>query len=593
MFNQPAGFSAKFAGTVLFAWLTLSQLALAQSLYQPDSAEVKTRVVTVLRFYQLDGKATQQDVEQLTALQTKAETPATEIRDRYATYLELYRLLYRLHGVTAPPQHIMNNNARSNAGIFGTYIASGPVKPLGKATTPWGELGQIEKRGRGAIPMILIAPVGFDWTIYQTFMDRNADRYTMYGVTLPGSGNTPLYPAPKAYEAATPWWDSAWQGILSLIEKNKLNKPVVVGLQSSAYLSARLALETPDKVRAAVMIGGLARMPQPSESDPDKAMTPEERRRSVSLRVAAMVTDLYPQVVLATREGGEKLLQGFLRFFSPGLSRHPKRNNELFLMSALDSSLQASPFTNELMLTDLTAEFSKLTVPMLAVTADHDDGSVWQGTPDTAQWTEVKLRYPTIPLTINRFENSRQFVTEDAPEELDAAIAAFLVGKTIAIHREPAIAVRPSPRANVAQQIGTAEVVIAYGRPQVKGREIWGKVVPWNRVWRAGANEATTISFSRDLLIEGQKLAAGTYSFFVIPAQDDWTAIFNRVSHQWGAFNYNSEFDALRVKIKPQTAETQEWLSFSFEPANEQSAHLILRWEKIKLSLKLDAVAKQ
>lgn len=569
--------------------VVISSPALAQTLYQPDPAEVKLRVTEALRFYRLAGQATSQETEQLVKLQMKVETPSVATRDRFQAYQELYRLLYHLNGVEFPPSDSLNNNARMNTGILGTFINSGPVRPLGKATMPWGRLGQVEKRGRGATPMILIAPNGFDWTVFQSFMERNAERYTMYGVTLPGSGRTPLPANPNYFDPmSTPWWESARQGVLALIEKHKMNKPVIAGIQSSAYLAARLALDNPEKVRAAVMISGLAHTPQQSETDPDRPMTMAERRQSVTLRVSAMVTDLLPPVRLATRESGEKLWQAFSQYFSPGLSHHPERNKELFLMSAIDSSLQAGRYYNELALTDLGQEFEKLTVPVLAITADHDDGSVFQGTPDTAQWTEVKLRFPTIPLTISRFENSRLFVTEDATEDLDAVIAAFLAGKSIEINRERTVAIRPSPPASVSQQVGMAEVTIRFGRTQVKGREIWGKLVPWNRVWRTGANEATTISISRDMMIEGQRLPTGTYSLFTIPTESEWTVIFNRVAHQWGAFNYNPEFDALRVKIKPHSVEPKEWLNISFEPTGEKSANLVLHWEKLMLLLKIE-----
>lgn len=570
-------------------WLALGQCALAQALYQPDPTEVKARVAEVLRFYRLDDKTTPREKDQLAEWLSKIETPNAAVNERLAAGLDLYRLLYRLNGVDAPSSTTLNDNARSTVGFLGAFVTSGPVKPLEQATTPWKQLAQIEKRGRGAIPMILIAPPGYDWTIYQTFMQRNADRYTMYGVTLPGSGNTPLPALPKTFDpSATPWWSSTQQGILALIEKHKLNKPVIVGLQATAYLAARLALDQPDKVRSAIMICGLAHMQQASDDDPDRPLTLAERRQSANLRVAAMVVDLWPRVIFASREGGEKLWQTFLRFFQPGLSHHPERNHELFLMGALDSSIRAAHYTNELMFTDLAPEMSKLKVPLLAVTADHDDSSGSQGTPDTTQWTEVKLRYPAIPLTISRFENSRTFVTDDAPEDLDVAVSSFLAGQPAEIKRARALAVRRSPRAHTSQQIGAVEVEVGYGRPQVKGREIWGKLVPWDRVWRAGANEATTISFSRDVLVEGRKLAAGAYSFFTIPSENEWTVIFNRVERQWGAFNYNPEFDALRVKTKPQTADPAEWLHYSFELAGEKSAHLILRWEKLMLSLKIE-----
>lgn len=282
------------------------------------------------------------------------------------------------------------------------------------------------------------------------------------------------------------------------------------------------------------------------------------------------------------------MLQTYLRFYPPGLSQHPQRNNELFLMGVLDSSLQAMRYTHELALTDLAEDFGNLRVPVLAITADHDDASTLQGTPDTAQWTEVQLRYPTIPLTLARFANSRTFVTDDAPEDLDQAIAAFLAGQPVAINRVRAVAARPSPSASTSQQLGRTEVTIHYSRPQVKGRAVWGPLVPYNRVWRAGANEATTIAFRQDVLIEGQHLAAGTYSFFVLPTESEWTLIFNRVAHQWGAFNYNPAFDALRVKTKPQSAERIEWLSYSFAPVSEKSARLLLRWEQLQLALLIE-----
>lgn len=581
-------YTHNFKWAVLLIWLAGGSCCFGQARYQPDAAEVKARVAKVLRFYQVADRATPQETEQLAALETKIETPSLAMRDRLQAYLELYRLLYRLHGV-APPEAVLTANARISTGTFGTFITSGPVKPLGDKTMPWGQLGRIEKRGRGAVPLILLAPVGFDGTVYRTFMERNATRYTMYAVTLPGSGGTPLPADPSAFDPLrTPWWESARQGVLTLIEKHRLNKPVIVGLQASAYLAARLALDHPDKVRAAVMISGLAHTPQQAETDPDRPMTVAERRQSVTLRVASMITDLWPHVVPSSRAVGEAMFQTFLRVYPPGLSHHPQRNKELFLMGALDSSLQAMRYTHELALTDLAEEFGKLQVPVLAITADHDDASTLQGTPDTAQWTEVQLRYPGIPLTISRFANSRIFVTDDAPEDLDNAIAAFLAGKLFMINRAPANATRSSPRASTTQQIGQAEVTINYGRPQTKGREVWGQLVPWNRIWRAGANEATTITLSKTVLIEGQRLAAGTYSFFVLPTENRWAVIFNRVARQWGASNYNPAFDALRVQIKPQTAEPMEWLSYSFMPSAEKSAHLLLRWEKLELALTIE-----
>ena len=131
---------------------------------------------------------------------------------------------------------------------------------------------------------------------------------------------------------------------------------------------------------------------------------------------------------------------------------------------------------------------------------------------------------------------------------------------------------RVSAKASVSQTIGFTEVTINYSRPGVKGRKIWGGLVPYNKVWRAGANEATKITFSRNVRINGEKLAAGSYSFFAIPGDKEWTLIFNKIANQWGAFTYNELQDALRIKVKPAQNNFHEWLMYSFSGINEQPA---------------------
>ena len=148
--------------------------------------------------------------------------------------------------------------------------------------------------------------------------------------------------------------------------------------------------------------------------------------------------------------------------------------------------------------------------------------------------------------------------------------------------------VRISPKAEVMQTVGFTDVRIIYGRPGVKDRVIWGKLVPYDAVWRAGANEATKISFSTDVIVEGKKLKKGSYSFFAIPGINEWTLIFNKVADQWGAFEYNESEDALRVKVKPEKAVWQEWLSYTINKASDNSAVIRLEWEKIKIPFKIE-----
>ncbi len=147
---------------------------------------------------------------------------------------------------------------------------------------------------------------------------------------------------------------------------------------------------------------------------------------------------------------------------------------------------------------------------------------------------------------------------------------------------------RISPKAAVIQTVGFTEVRIDYSRPGVKKREIWGKLVPYDAVWRAGANEATKITFSTDVTVEGKMLKKGSYSLFAIPGKNDWTIIFNKVADQWGAFEYNESEDALRVKVKTEKAIWQEWLSYTINKASDTSAVIRLEWEKIKVPFKVE-----
>jgi hypothetical protein len=148
--------------------------------------------------------------------------------------------------------------------------------------------------------------------------------------------------------------------------------------------------------------------------------------------------------------------------------------------------------------------------------------------------------------------------------------------------------IRVSPKASVMQVVGFTEVKIDYSRPGVKGRTIWGKLVPYDKVWRAGANEATTMSFSTDVTIEGKKLAAGKYSFFAEPTENNWTLIFNKVAEQWGAFEYNEAEDALRITVKPQSNNFQEWLAYSITKTGDKSAVVSLGWETLKVPFKVE-----
>jgi hypothetical protein len=147
---------------------------------------------------------------------------------------------------------------------------------------------------------------------------------------------------------------------------------------------------------------------------------------------------------------------------------------------------------------------------------------------------------------------------------------------------------RVSQGAKVSQTVGLSEVSIVYYRPGVKSREIWGSLVKYDEVWRAGANEPTLITFSDDATVEGKKIGAGTYRFVVVPSKTgEWTLIFNTEIKNWGTV-YDAKFDTVKITCKPEVIPNEEWMSFSFTDLTPTSARVVLAWEKVQLGFKVE-----
>jgi DUF2911 family protein len=146
-----------------------------------------------------------------------------------------------------------------------------------------------------------------------------------------------------------------------------------------------------------------------------------------------------------------------------------------------------------------------------------------------------------------------------------------------------------SPAASVSQAVGITKVQVDYHRPAVNGRKVWGGIVPYGDVWRAGANENTTLTVSTPVKIGGKSLATGTYGLHMIPTANDWTFIVSKVNTAWGSFSYEAKEDVFRVTVQPRaTAEHQERLMYQFDDVTDKSATLTLRWEKLAVPVRID-----
>jgi hypothetical protein len=166
------------------------------------------------------------------------------------------------------------------------------------------------------------------------------------------------------------------------------------------------------------------------------------------------------------------------------------------------------------------------------------------------------------------------------------AICLFLIASLPLAAQTPPPALklpRVSQHMVVTQTVGLTDITVDYSRPAVKGRAIWGGLVPYDKVWRTGANEATQITFNDDVTINGQPLPKGTYSLHTIPGKDSWTIIFNKTAKQWGSFNYKQEDDALRVTAKPEKATFHELMSIEFPQVTNDNATVAIHWENIRV----------
>jgi tetratricopeptide (TPR) repeat protein len=144
-----------------------------------------------------------------------------------------------------------------------------------------------------------------------------------------------------------------------------------------------------------------------------------------------------------------------------------------------------------------------------------------------------------------------------------------------------------SQQAEISQTIGITDITIKYHRPLVNDRKVWGGLVPYGQVWRAGANFNTTITFSDPVQIEGKPLDKGTYGLHMIPNADEWTIIFSKNSTSWGSFTYDQAEDALRVTVKPKAADVHNALTYDFDQLQPDSTVVVLEWEKLAVPFKV------
>ncbi len=178
---------------------------------------------------------------------------------------------------------------------------------------------------------------------------------------------------------------------------------------------------------------------------------------------------------------------------------------------------------------------------------------------------------------------------------LNSLVAVACTASLPALAQQALELPRPSPFAKVSQTVGLTEIAVEYSSPAVRGRPIWGALVPWGAVWRAGANAATKVTFSKDVTVGATRVPAGSYALFVIPNEHGpWAVVVNKDFNQAGAFNYKKDLDVLRLDVTPSEIPNRERLAYQIIDFTNDAATLALEWEKVRLSvpIKLDTDAQ-
>jgi hypothetical protein len=142
---------------------------------------------------------------------------------------------------------------------------------------------------------------------------------------------------------------------------------------------------------------------------------------------------------------------------------------------------------------------------------------------------------------------------------------------------------QPSPHARVEQHVGLADLSIDYSSPAVKGRTIWGGLVPYDKPWRTGANAATKLTSSHEFNFGGKKIPAGSYALYTIPGKASWSVVLNSGLEAWGSDSYDTKKDIARVSAKPEATDNRERMTFSFDDTNDDGTQLVLNWEKVRV----------
>lgn len=482
---------------------------------------------------------------------------------------------------TIPGSMVNKPALRGWTNFLTSTIMPGRILDLEKQTQTLSasQLGDVKIMGSGSETIVLLAPVGFGWEVYEDFIAQYQDRFKFVGITFPGGHNIPGYALPDKRNPSNPvWLNQVERNLLNVLNDQGVEDFYLMSMGISVYTAVKLGISSPNRVKGIININGAFTSWLADPQDP-------EERASKSYRMD------FNQRSYPTAE----LIQLSPTVFSNYINFTTDASKNQSYMSQITTGQIPNVFRYllEYNSQDLMDEIDNLSAPMLNIISVHDSKSTKAASKTLHRfWQEVEIDKPNLNAQTIFIPNSRDAAYLDQPELFSYYFEAFLNNpngrvRQITGSRVSSDLSQPSPAAGIRQAFGQVEVAVAYHQPSVNQRKVFGELIPFGRVWRAGANETTKISFSGDVDIHGQKIKAGTYGLFAIPGEDEWTIIFNGISEQWGAFTYRSRYDVARIKVKPEPTAFTEMLKYDFEAHNGESVELSLAWEKTKVRMKI------
>jgi pimeloyl-ACP methyl ester carboxylesterase len=383
---------------------TLVAVILLFSLSVFGADQLRDYMQSQTKYWGIDQTISKDDFDKLVDLKQKADLPGLTNEQRTQAYTDLFQFVQKVRGFAV---------GRVPAAMAASNWTEG-VSPLPAPaiSAKAGQLGNFQKRGTGKIPMILIPDIGADWSVYDSFMQRNNSQFTFYAVTLPGFGGTPTPPSrDKLNFGSMKWWNNAETALLNFIAQQKIDHPILLGHQAGSYLAMKVAIEKPQLVRGAVVLNGLLYAEFPGL---EKTATHEQR---IAIANSWTPVELFPT----------PSQERYRSFIEQGQAAFCKNKEQQAKFSELASKDKASTWWNyfgELATTNLSDDIKTLKVPMLVLPSVHDSESPSFKNNQIAldQWSSLDHSVSSLPITVVRMEDCRMYATEDQPAKLDEAI---------------------------------------------------------------------------------------------------------------------------------------------------------------------------